>query len=113
VSGPGAYILRDDRPELARAYDRSGQVDSAVAIHERYVHARALFRSELDAFELAYAYRRLAALYEERSDFANAATYQRRLAELWHGGDDRQRLVPDSAERHATRLEGLGPRDPF
>lgn len=55
-------IPLDSRPELARAWEAAGEPDSAIAVYERYVGARALFRAELDAFELARAHDRLAVL---------------------------------------------------
>lgn len=68
----------DSRPELARAWEAAGEPDSAIAVYERYVGARALFRAELDAFELARAYDRLAALHERRNNHNSAATAPRR-----------------------------------
>jgi hypothetical protein len=77
----------DSRPELARAWEQAGQPDSAITVYERYVGSRALFRAELDAFELARAYGRLAVLHERRNDFGRAADYRRRLAHLWRAAD--------------------------
>ncbi len=77
----------DSRPQLARAWEQAGQPDSAIAVYERYVGSRALFRAELDAFELARAYGRLAVLHERRNDFGRAADYRRRLAHLWRAAD--------------------------
>jgi hypothetical protein len=56
----------NSRPELARAWEEAGQLDSAIAVYERYVGARSLFRAELDAFELRRAVERLAVLRERR-----------------------------------------------
>jgi tetratricopeptide (TPR) repeat protein len=77
----------DSRPALARAWEQAGQPDSAITVYERYVGSRALFRAELDAFELARAYGRLAVLHERRNDFGRAADYRRRLAHLWRAAD--------------------------
>ena len=94
----------ESRPERARAWDRAGQPDSAIAVYERYVGAHALFRAELDAFELARAYRRLAALYEDRGDFARAAGWHRRLAGLWRDADPPLRQQASAALRRADSL---------
>lgn len=61
-------IPLDSRPELARAWEAAGEPDSAIAVYERYVGARALYRAELDAFELARANDRLAVLRERRKN---------------------------------------------
>jgi hypothetical protein len=60
------------RPELARAWEEAGQTDSAIAVYERYVSARALFRAELDAFEIARAYQRLVELHQRRNNVVRA-----------------------------------------
>ena len=75
------------RPELARAYLSVGALDSAIAVFERYVAARHLHRSELDAFQLGPALLTLAALYEQQGRSALAARSSTRLAELWRDAD--------------------------
>lgn len=99
-------IPLDSRPELARAWEKAGQPDSAIAVYERYVGARALFRAEMDAFELAGAYERLAVLHETRNNLARAADYHRRMAALWHAADPQLRQRADAAMRRAVSLEG-------
>jgi hypothetical protein len=98
-------IPLDSRPELAHAWELAGQPDSAIAVYERYVGARALFRAELDAFELAGAYDRLAILHENRNDLARAADYHRRLANLWRDADAPLRDRAEAARRRAVSLE--------
>ncbi len=98
-------IAIDSRAELGRAWEEAGQSDSAIAVYERFIGARALFRAELDAFELARAYDRLAVLNERRNDFARAADYHRRLAELWRRADAPLRQHADRALRRAMSLE--------
>jgi hypothetical protein len=100
-------IPLDSRPELARAWEHAGEPDSAIAVYERYVGARALFRAEIDAFELAKAYERLAVLHEHRNSLARAALYHRRLAALWRSGDAALRARADAALRRAVSLEAL------
>jgi DNA-binding SARP family transcriptional activator len=95
----------DARPELARAFEHLGQADSAIAIYERYLDARALFRAEIDAFELAITYERLAALYEQRGDRVRAAEHHRALARLWHSADAPLRHRADAALRRAAAIE--------
>jgi DNA-binding SARP family transcriptional activator/tetratricopeptide (TPR) repeat protein len=99
-------IPLDSRPELARAWEQAGQPDSAIAVYERYVGARALFRAEMDAFELAGAYERLAVLHENRNDLRRAADYHRRMAALWRSADPKLRQRAEAAMRRAVALEG-------
>lgn len=82
-------FLPADRPDLARVYDRLGQADSAIVVFERYLNAKVLYRTELDAFHLAHALRRLAILHAQRNQPARAAHYQRPLQELWRNADPR------------------------
>jgi tetratricopeptide (TPR) repeat protein len=95
----------DARPELARAFEHVGQADSAIAVYERYLDARALFRAEIDAFELAITYEHLAALYEQRGDRVRAAELHRSLARLWHSADPPLRHRADAALRRAAAIE--------
>jgi DNA-binding SARP family transcriptional activator len=95
----------DSRPELARAWEAAGQPDSAIAVYERYIGARALFRAELDAFELAHAYDHLAVLHDAGNNLTRAAEYHRRLADLWRTADAPLRARANSARRRAAALE--------
>jgi DNA-binding SARP family transcriptional activator/tetratricopeptide (TPR) repeat protein len=87
VSFDASMIRLDEHPELARAYDRAGFPDSAIAVYERFLATPALERVQLDAFELPDALFRLAELYERRSARAAAARYYLRFAELWKDAD--------------------------
>jgi tetratricopeptide (TPR) repeat protein len=77
----------DQRPELARVYEQLGHADSAVAVYERYLSARVLYRAEMDAFYLADSLRRLGKLYEQQGQHARAADAYARLARLWLNAD--------------------------
>jgi len=69
-----AWMIRlEEHPELARAYDRAGFPDSAIAVYERFLAAPAIDRVEVDAFELPDALFRLAELYEQRGGRARIA----------------------------------------
>jgi DNA-binding SARP family transcriptional activator/tetratricopeptide (TPR) repeat protein len=95
----------DSRPELARAFAQAGQSDSAIAVYVRYLDTRALFRAEVDAFELATVYDGLAALHETRREFARAAGYHRALGRLWQAADPPLRRRAAAAMRRAAVLE--------
>jgi tetratricopeptide (TPR) repeat protein len=99
-----SYVLLNERPELARAYDRAGRVDAAIATYERYLAISSVTRTDIDAFELAPALYRLAELYEARNDGAAAARYYRRFAELWQDADPELQPRVQMAQRRADSL---------
>ena len=75
------------RPELARVFDRLGQPDSAIVVYERYIAARVLHRTEVDAFQLAHTRRRLAVLYDAMAQDERAAAHRDALRRLWRNAD--------------------------
>ena len=85
-------------PDLGRAYDLTGQIDSAIAVYERYLDAPDVFdefrlgsdRGTL-AIELAGIYRRLGELYGWRGESGKAKAYSARFAELWQDCDAKLR----------------------
>lgn len=99
-----ALVSVTDHPDLARAYDRLGSADSAIAVYERYLAARSVNRSVLDALELAPALERLAQLYEARGDRSRAATVLLRFADQWREADADLRPRVLQAERRAHAL---------
>ncbi|MBI4521933.1 MAG: tetratricopeptide repeat protein [Gemmatimonadetes bacterium] len=90
--------------ELARAYDLAGQPDSAIAVYERYVDGRELYRTGPDAAWLAISYERLGDLYEGRADTTKAADYYRRFVDLWHDADPELQPRVEEVRRRLTRL---------
>jgi tetratricopeptide (TPR) repeat protein len=99
-----SFIGLDEHPELARAYDRAGFPDSAIAVYERFLAAPTVNRVELDAFELPGALFRLAELYERRGARADAARYYLRFAELWKDADPGLQPRAALARRRAAAL---------
>jgi DNA-binding SARP family transcriptional activator/TolB-like protein len=97
-------ISLDEHPELARAYDRAGFPDSAIATYERFLAIPSLDRFTLDAFELPDALFRLAELYERRGDHAEAARYYFRFANLWKDADPALQPRVELARRRAAVL---------
>jgi tetratricopeptide (TPR) repeat protein len=84
--------------DLGHAYDLMGQIDSAIAVYERYVDAPDVldeFRWGSDrgtlAIELAGIYRRLGELYRQRGDSGKARVYFTRFVELWKDCDPKLR----------------------
>jgi tetratricopeptide (TPR) repeat protein len=96
------YISVDALPELARVYDRLGMRDSAVAVYERYVGARDLYRTYVDAWELGNALVRLAELQEATGAGSRAAHYHDRLVELWRDADPELRQLAYAGARRAV-----------
>jgi tetratricopeptide (TPR) repeat protein/tRNA A-37 threonylcarbamoyl transferase component Bud32 len=95
-------------PELATAYDRAGQADSALALYESYLNSTDNFRLYGDAFNLAPILRRAGELYEARSDRDRAVSSYQRFLDLWRDADPelqpqvvevRRRLAALTAER--------------
>lgn len=97
-----------DRPidGLARAYDRAGMADSAIATAERFL-ATTYWQT---TWTLLYPiwYERLGELYDARGDLENAARYYAMFIEAWSEADPdlqprvsaaRQRLEEILAER--------------
>jgi serine/threonine-protein kinase len=74
-------------PDLARAREAQGNAAGAIEIYERYLTTPWLFRYEVDAYELAPALQRLAALYESRGDRTRASRTRTRLLALWRRAD--------------------------
>ena len=92
---------------LARAYERAGQRDSAVAVYERAVTTPGYFRAFEESATLGPTYRRLGELYEERGDTARARDYYGRFVDLWKDADaelqPRVREVRQKLEHAKTR----------
>lgn len=89
-------------PEIARAYDLSGNADSAVALFRQFADKRyTAYAAQLpDMGAVAQytggAYKRLGELYEAKGDRENAATYYAKFIELWKNADPE--LQPKVAE---------------
>ncbi len=89
-------------PDLARAYDLSGNADSAIAEFERYVGTPAPGRLFGDQFNLAGALKRLGELYDARGNRDKAMSYYARFVELWKNADpELQPLVKKTRDRLA------------
>jgi len=92
-------------PQLAEAFERAGQADSAIAAYERYVETPYLWRTrDTDGWFLARAHERLGTLYAARGDSAEGGRQLARLASLWADADEE--LAPRVAEarRRASEL---------
>jgi tetratricopeptide (TPR) repeat protein/tRNA A-37 threonylcarbamoyl transferase component Bud32 len=89
--------------QLGRAYEMSGDVDSAVAVYQRAVDTPGLRRWVEEYLTLGPTYQRLATLYEQRGDRNNAIEYYNRFIELWKDADpELQPQVQHARERLAA-----------
>lgn len=92
--------------ELAQAYERMGQPDSALAAYERVATTPGLYRMFQDRLTLSQTYKRLGELHEERGDRQRAVEYYNRFVDLWRDADpELQPIVSDVKDRIA-RLAG-------
>ena len=74
-------------PDLARAYEQAGNVESAITTYERYLETPWIWRFESDAPNLGWSRRRLGELYEQQRQFGKAADQYAKLLTLWNDAD--------------------------
>ena len=91
-------------PLLGMAYDMAGQVDSALAVYERFVEGTWLYRTGLDWWSLPGIYQRLGELHARRGDNERAAEYYGRFVELWDEADAALQPRVEAARREIARL---------
>ena len=108
--------IRDSLPEcticaleaLGRAYETAGQLDSAVALYERYLSTPWLFRANQDNVHLVSVLRRVAALHERLGDREQAIAHLDRIVELWERADPELQHIVEEAQATIARLLGEG-----
>jgi tetratricopeptide (TPR) repeat protein len=91
-------------PNIARAYDLAGQVDSAIAFLDRYVTKRMDPVDQVieDARSLAGSHKRLAELYDAKGNREKAMSHYSKFIDLWKNADaDLQPHVSKARERLA------------
>jgi tetratricopeptide (TPR) repeat protein len=113
-----AVAPRDCQPcglaALGEAYDRAGQLDSAVAVYERYVTTPDPTRlgswrvGDDDATQLAPAHKRLGELYEQRGDRERARDHYTRFVKLWKDCDPDLRPAVTEVKQRLRQLGGEG-----
>jgi tetratricopeptide (TPR) repeat protein len=97
----GGHLLTWD---LARAFDRAGMADSAIARYELALGYGDLLEIRRQATEYPITLIRLAERYDERGDLEQAAGYYGRFVQLWADADpDLQPRV----EAARTRLDEI------
>jgi tetratricopeptide (TPR) repeat protein len=94
------------RFEIAQAFTKLGQADSAIAYYNYDLDTAGTFRVFGDAINLAATYQRLGELYESKGDRKRAVESYEKLIALWKNADpELQPIVKDAKERVA-RLSG-------
>ena len=87
---------------MARAFDKAGQADSALARFERVARVRNFESYNAAPLNLPIAYRRLGELYEARGDTLKALENYRAFTKLWATADaELQPQVRDIQQRIA------------
>jgi tetratricopeptide (TPR) repeat protein len=90
-------------PDLARAYERAGQPDSAIALYQRYLRTPWMDRWSSDGELTGHALLRIAELSERRGDLSTAMAGYREFAERWKDADpELQPLVARARNRLAS-----------
>jgi tetratricopeptide (TPR) repeat protein len=91
--------------QLAQAYERAGELDSALVEYERLVTTPTLSRVFRDASYLAASYKRLGELHEARNNRERAIEFYNLFVELWDEADaELQDQVRDVRERIARLI---------
>jgi tetratricopeptide (TPR) repeat protein len=90
--------------DLARAYERAGETDSALVEYERLVSFTGISRYFRDAFVLAPTYRRLGELHEEWGEQEKAIEYYSKFVELWRDADPELRDQVEDVRGRIARL---------
>ncbi len=90
--------------ELARAFERARQPDSALALYERVVSTPHFYRIFDVAHALAPSLKRLGELYEERGGRAKAREYYGRFVDLWKDADPELQPVVRDVRGRIARL---------
>ena len=74
-------------PLLARAYELSGEADSAIANYERYLDTERMDRMDPDALYIPFVHERLGALYEAKGQRGLALRHYEAFVALWKEAD--------------------------
>jgi tetratricopeptide (TPR) repeat protein/tRNA A-37 threonylcarbamoyl transferase component Bud32 len=94
--------------ELGRAYEAAGQLDSAVAVYERYLSTPWLFRANQDNVNLVPVLRRVAAVHEQLGNRDKTIENLNRIIELWKGADPELQPIVEEARTRIAELLGEG-----
>ena len=91
-------------PDIGRAHDAAGRPDSALAAYNQYLASANVFRTDMDADELARLLFRTGELYESRADRVRAAERYGRFVQLWKQADPELQPRVAEAKRRLAAL---------
>ncbi|HEY2898022.1 MAG TPA: tetratricopeptide repeat protein, partial [Gemmatimonadaceae bacterium] len=99
----------DGRPnynvfQMAYAFAKLGQVDSARTYYERYLGNAGPYRILGDVFYLAATYQRLGEIYEAQGDRKKAIENYLKLTDLWKNADPELQPIVQDAHARIARL---------
>ena len=95
---------------LARAFDKAGMSDSAIAHFESFASRRAVFSYNFAALLLPLTLRRLGELYEAKGDLTNALRYYQEFVKLWSDADPELQPQVGEIRRRVARLNAAEAR---
>ncbi len=109
---PGAYLACDRLAflEVAEAFDRAGQADSAIAAYRRFAELRALRwfapprTLDLVTPRIAPAWRRLGELLEAKGEKQPAIDAYQRFLDFWREADPELQPIVRSVRERVDRL---------
>ena len=91
--------------DLARAFDRAGMADSAIARYELALeHTDEVVELDAQPRQAPVTYIRLAELYDERGDLEQAAGYYARFIDLWEDADPEFQPKVESARARLREI---------
>jgi tetratricopeptide (TPR) repeat protein len=98
-------------PLIARAYDASGQTDSAIAFYERYMATPRYDINAADwinkpAAHMPAAHKRLGELQEERGNRDKAVEHYNEFVDLWQDADPALQPHVEDVRQRIARLMG-------
>ncbi|MGH7624529.1 MAG: tetratricopeptide repeat protein [Gemmatimonadaceae bacterium] len=94
--------------EVAVAFERAGQPDSALVYYQRLADTPGMFRVNDDAFTLPLTYLRMGELYDARGDRAKAVDVYTRFVRLWANADPELQPAVRSTRARLEKLESDG-----
>ena len=92
--------------DIAQAYTKLSQPDSARVYYERYLTSGGPLKIIADANYLAASYQRLGELYEAKGDRKQAIEYYEKLIALWKDADPELQPIVKDAKARVARLAG-------
>jgi tetratricopeptide (TPR) repeat protein len=90
--------------DLALAFDKAEDVDSAIVMYERVVNMPSRYTLLVHTYDLHNFLRRLGELYEAKGNREKAIEYYSRFVELWRNADPELQPQVAAIRARLTRL---------